>query len=139
MIAYDKHQCTNHFLSIAKINCNNNCISQIIPMYHYVKNYIILHGSNSSTLRRQYILLQLLMINLNAQIIFFPVQKPMAITIVFHISFQCAILSEIPINIPSHGSNCNRFIRHFIPWLLMIYIHTQVALQKLITITIVFL
>ena len=26
MIAYDKHQCTNHFISIEEIDCNNNCV-----------------------------------------------------------------------------------------------------------------
>ena len=40
MIAYDKHEYTNHFLSIAEINYNNNCISQIIPMCHYVRDYL---------------------------------------------------------------------------------------------------
>ena len=39
MIAYDKHQCTNNFLCIAEINCNNNCIIKIIPMCHYIRNH----------------------------------------------------------------------------------------------------
>ena len=56
MIAYDKHQCTNHFLCIAEINCNNNCISLIIPMFHYVRNYFeqTLHGSNCNRLQTFY-------------------------------------------------------------------------------------
>ena len=29
IIAYDKHQCKNHFLCIAEIECDNNCISHI--------------------------------------------------------------------------------------------------------------
>ena len=39
-LAYDKHQCTNQLLCMAEINCSKNCISQIIPMCHYVKNHI---------------------------------------------------------------------------------------------------
>ena len=38
MIAHDKHQCTIHFLPIAKIDCFNNCISQVITMCHDVRN-----------------------------------------------------------------------------------------------------
>ena len=55
------------------------------------------------------------MININAQIIFFALQKLIAITIEFHISYQCAIMSEITLNISLHGSNCNRLLRHLIP------------------------
>ena len=56
------------------------------------------------------------MININVQIIF------NAITILFHTAFQCAIkseiniditLSEITLNITIHGSNYNRLLRHF--------------------------
>ena len=63
------------------------------------------------------------MINMNAQIIFIPLQKLIAITIVFHISYQCAIMSEITFNITLQGPNCdgklqcsnrNRLRRHFI-------------------------
>ena len=48
MIAYNKHQCINHFLSRAETNCNNNCISHFIPMCYYVRNdfNIIWHYSN---------------------------------------------------------------------------------------------
>ena len=67
MIADDKHNWTNHFLSIAENNCNDNCISSI-----------------------------------NAQIIYFPVQKLIEITIDFHILYQCAIMSEISLNITIH-------------------------------------
>ena len=55
MIAYDIHQCVNHFHFCEESNCNNNYISHIIPklqkllatkieshsippMYHYVRN-----------------------------------------------------------------------------------------------------
>ena len=51
-------------------------------------------------------------------------------------------LSEITLNIPSKNlKNCSRLQIHCIPSLVMINIHTKViffALQKLITITIVF-
>ena len=126
---------------------NNNRISQIIPMCHYVKNYfknniifpvqkliaitivfhiyyqcaiisvitlnIPSHGWNSNRLLRHFIPYLLLMININAQIIFS--QKLIATTILFHKSYQCAIMSEINFNITLHGSNCNRLLRHFIP------------------------
>ena len=55
------------------------------------------------------------MININAQIIFFALQKLIAITIEFHMSYQCAIMSEITLTITLHGSNCNRLHRQFIP------------------------
>ena len=42
--------------------------------------------------------------NINAQLIFVSVKKLIAITIVFHISYQCAIMSEITLNITLHGS-----------------------------------
>ena len=54
------------------------------------------------------------MISINAQMILFAFQKLIAITIVFHISYQCAILSEITLNIID-GSKYNRLLRHFIP------------------------
>ena len=31
MVAYDEHQCTINFRFSEEINCNNNCISHIIP------------------------------------------------------------------------------------------------------------
>ena len=40
MIANDKHQCTNDFVCIAKINKNKNCISHIIPMCYIVRNHV---------------------------------------------------------------------------------------------------
>ena len=55
------------------------------------------------------------MINIIVEIIFFALQKLIAKTIAFHKSYQCAIMSEIIINILLHGSNCNRLLRHFIP------------------------
>ena len=39
------------------------------------------------------------MINIKAEIIFFALQKLITITIVFHVSYQWAILSEITLNI----------------------------------------
>ena len=82
------------------------------------------------------------MININVQFIFFSFKKLIAIEIVFHISYQCAILSKIILNITLHDSNCNRLLRHFIPkWLLMININAQIILfplKKLIAITIIF-
>ena len=82
------------------------------------------------------------MININAQIIFFPVQKLIAITIVYHIWYQCALMSEITLNITLHCSNCNRLLRHIVPYsLLMININTQIIFftsQKLIAINILF-
>ena len=55
------------------------------------------------------------MININTQIIFFALQKLIAITIQIHISFQSAIMLDITLNITLHGSNCNGLQRHFIP------------------------
>ena len=56
---------------------------------------ITLHSSNCNRLPRHFIPWWLLIMNINAQIIFFPLQKLIAITIVFHISYQCAIMTEI--------------------------------------------
>ena len=47
--------------------------------------------------------------------IFFKVKKLIAITIVYHISYQCAIMSEITLNIKIHGSNYNKLQSHFLP------------------------
>ena len=44
--------------------------------------------------------------------IFFALQNWIAITIEFHISYECTIMSEI---ITLHGYNCNRLLRHLIP------------------------
>ena len=79
--------------------------------------------------------------NIYAPIIFFALQKLIAITIAFWKSYQCAIMSEINLNTTFHRSNGNRLLRHFIPWLLMISINSRIiffALHKLIAITIVF-
>ena len=73
--------------------------------------------------------------------IFFPFQKLIAITIVFHKSYQYAIMSEMTLNISSHRSCWNRLIRYSISWIFIINMHTQIILfplQKLIAITIVF-
>ena len=83
----------------------------------------------------------MLLLNINAQIIFFSVKKLIAITIVFHISCQCAILSAITLNIAVNGSNYNRLLRHFIPWWFLININAQMilfALHKLIAIRLYF-
>ena len=57
MIASDKPQCTNHFLFSVEINCNNNCISQFIPMCHMseITLNITLHDSNCNRLLRHFI------------------------------------------------------------------------------------
>ena len=47
------------------------------------------------------------MINIKAQIIFFALQKLIAIKIVFHIPYQCA-MSEISLSMTLQGSNYNR-------------------------------
>ena len=44
---------------------------------------------------------------MNAQIIFFELQKLISIKIVFHILYQCANMSEIILKITLHGSNYN--------------------------------
>ena len=82
------------------------------------------------------------MIYINAQIIFFALQTLIAITIAFHILYQCAIMSEIILNITLHGSNCTRL--HTIYSIMIAYdkLHCKnifIALKKLIAITIVFL
>ena len=48
------------------------------------------------------------MININAQIIFLELLKLTAIKSVFHIPYQCAIMSEVT---TLRGSNCNRLLR----------------------------
>ena len=75
---------------------------------------VTLHGSNDNRLQIHFIPQSLLMININAQIIFFSVKKSIAITILFHMSFQCTIMPEITLNITIHGSNYNRLQRYFI-------------------------
>ena len=55
------------------------------------------------------------MISINAQMILFALQKLIKIKIVFHISYQCAILSEITLNIILQSSNYITLLRHFIP------------------------
>ena len=47
----------------------------------------------------------MVMIKMNVQIIFFALQTSIAITIVFHIELQCAIKSEINVNMILDGSN----------------------------------
>ena len=58
MITYDKHQCTNHFLCIAEINCNNNCIyftnNTNVPLSEITLN-ITLPGSKSNKIIRHFI------------------------------------------------------------------------------------
>ena len=55
------------------------------------------------------------MTNINAQINLFALHNLIAITIVFHISYHCAIMSQITLNITIHGSNYHKLLRHFIP------------------------
>ena len=49
------------------------------------------------------------MIHFNAQIILFALEKLIAITIEFHIAYQCAIISEMSLIRTLHGSNYNNF------------------------------
>ena len=42
-------------------------------------------------------------------------QKSIAIKMEFHISYQCAIMSEMTLNIILHGFNYNSLLWHFIP------------------------
>ena len=108
MIAYDKNQSRNHFVSFAVINYNNICISEIIQMCCYVRYYFkhnTLRGSNCNRLVRHLIPWRLLMKNINAEIIFFPVETLIAIRIVFHISYQYAKIKHY-----ITCSNCNRDI-----------------------------
>ena len=113
MIAIDKHKCTIQFRCIAEINCNNSCISHITSLCQHVRNdfehymcLIVIHNKD--------ILLQMIAYNNhNAQSIFFAMQKLIAV-IIFHISYECAIMSEIT-NISLHGFNCNKLLRHFLP------------------------
>ena len=91
MIAYDKHQYTNQFLCIAEIDSNNNSISHIIPiaiMLEITFN-ITFHGSNCIRFTNKIYSIMMLMININAKIIFCALQKLIAITIEFHISYLC--------------------------------------------------
>ena len=68
------------------------------------------------------------MININAQIIFIAAEKLIAIRIVFHILYQCVVMSKITLNIILHCSICNGLLRHFIPyWLHMININAQIT------------
>ena len=46
---------------------------------------------------------------------FFALQKVIANSIVYHISYKCAIMSEITLNITLQGSCSIRLLRLFIP------------------------
>ena len=48
---------------------------------------------------------------MNAEIIFFVLHQLTAITIVYHISYQCAIMSKNTYKHNITGSACNRLIR----------------------------
>ena len=108
-------------------------ISYQCPIMSEITLNITLHVSNCN--RLHFIPQWLLMKNINAQIIFFALQKLIAITIEFHLSYEWAIMSEITLNITLHVSNCNRLLRHFIPsWLPNMNINAQIiffALEKL--------
>ena len=73
----------------------------------------------------------MLLININAQIIFFAFQKFIVITIVFHQPYQCAIMSEITWNITLHGSNWSRLLWHFIIWWLLMLLLQFIAWMKI--------
>ena len=53
--------------------------------------------------------------SINAQMNLFPLKNLIAITIVFHISYQYAILSEIILNMTLRDSHYDRLLRYFIP------------------------
>ena len=53
--------------------------------------------------------------DINEQFIFFALQKLIVIINVFINSYQCAIISEMALNISLHGSDCNKLQRHFHP------------------------
>ena len=116
MIAYDKQQCANHFHCIAEINCNNNSISQMIPMFLHVRNHF---KQNITWFLLYYItktLYSVMIVYDKDQCTNHALQKIIAITIVFQILYQCAILSEIALNITLRGCNCNTLSRHFISY-----------------------
>ena len=108
MIAHDKHQCTNSFNCIQEIECKNNCITYCITMYPMseITLYITLHGSKYNTILRHFLSLILL---LNAQFILIALQKLIAKIIEFNIASQCAIMSQITLNITLHRSKTKAF------------------------------
>ena len=114
-----------------QIFIEDKCILHIIPMCHHVRITFNIHASTWNRLLRHLIQYKLLVINMNTKIIFFVLHKLIAITIVYHISYQSAIMSEIALNITLRGSTCNRLLRQFISWwLLMIYINAKIALYS---------
>ena len=84
------------------------------PMMSEITLNISIHGSN-------YIKLLDVLFHLISDdkkqciIIFFALQKLIAVIFVFHISQQYAIISEITLNVSLHRSNCTKLLTHFIP------------------------
>ena len=126
MIAHDKNQWINDFLCIAEMNSNNNCISHI-PMCQkqlYFTNHTNVPLCQKSLHKIQFMVQTVIngsdilfhdeCFNMNAQIILFELQKWFAMTTISHL-IPTWIMSEITLNITLHSSNCNRFLRHFIP------------------------
>ena len=73
------------------------------------------------------------MININARIVFIALQNLNAKIIVFNIVSQCAITSQIALNITLDGFKCNTMQRHFLSLILLINAQfILIALQKLI-------
>ena len=72
------------------------------------------------------------------QIIFIALQKLIAITIAFHKSYQCGIMSEITLNISLYGSNCNKLLRQFYSIMIAYDKHQYTNHFPPIAITIVF-
>ena len=54
MIPYDKHVCTNHFLSLQKLIAITIVFHQFAIMSE-ITSIIILHGSNCNRLQRHFI------------------------------------------------------------------------------------
>ena len=101
-----------------------------IYQYAFISEIILtikINGSNYNRIARHFILQWLLMININAQIVFIPLQKLNTKRIVFHKSYQLLCCQKSLLNITLKGSNYNRWLRQIIQWwLLMMYINVQI-------------
>ena len=110
-------------------NCNNNSILHFILCAIIDRKHlnILLQCSNCNRLLDILFLNDCLWKTSMHKWLSFALQKLIAITIVFHKSYQCAIMSDINWNITIHGSICSRLLRHLILyWLLMINMNSQI-------------
>ena len=82
MIAYGKHQCTIHFLSISEIDCINNFIC------YYVRNHFkhIITCSNCTKLLKTFYSIKIAYNKHQSTIHFIAFQKLISVIIVFNIS-----------------------------------------------------